>query len=235
MTLFRDRVSLWLNKELFMKKTVPSVEKIWATLEKASEKLNRISAEVGDLKQSSAKVDEQIRLLSKETKKTSKGLREDKELFTSQSSRSGASSYGLREARNFCTSPWERLIDNLAGGDLAVLLKEKNIDVEATVTKIEGKNLAVDILAVNRTEVVVVEVKTSLKVKDVSHFAKKLEIFTNWRTEYKGKKIYGAVAYIRANKHSTKKAEKQGLFVIRATGSSATIINQENFKPKTYY
>ena len=29
-------------------------------------------------------------------------------------------------------------------------------------------------------------------------------------------------------------AEKQGLFVIRATGSSASIVNAEGFRPRTF-
>ena len=257
MTPFRDCVSFWLKEELFMKKNPPSPEKIWATLQEAGEnikkaseqikdlsdengkldkkskeaveRLNRISNEVGDLKLLSAKnneqikenlaeVGEKIKELSAETKKTDKGLREARELFTSQ---------------------WGRLIESFVKGGLVDLLKEKNIDVEAVLGNMngvyEGKNWEIDLVAINGTEVVVVEVKTTLRVKDISHFAKKLDFFTNWRTEYKGKKVYGAVAYIRANEHSTKYAEKQGLFVIRATGNNATIINKENFKPKTYY
>ena len=91
-----------------------------------------------------------------------------------------------------------------------------------------------DIVAINGKEVVLVEVKTTLKVKDIEHFAKKLKVFTTWRPEYKGKKVYGAVAYLRTDENSAKYAEKQGLFVIRATGSSASIINKKDFKPKTF-
>ena len=89
-------------------------------------------------------------------------------------------------------------------------------------------------MAVNGEELVLVEVKTNLKIKAIQHFTKKLNIFTTWRPEYKGKKVYGAVAYIRADEQSAKHAERQGLFVIRATGNSASIINKEDFKPKAF-
>ena len=30
------------------------------------------------------------------------------------------------------------------------------------------------------------------------------------------------------------RAEKEGLFIIKATGDSASLVNQKNFKPKTF-
>ncbi len=46
--------------------------------------------------------------------------------------------------------------------------------------------------------------------------------------------MYGAVAYLKADESADRYAEGQGLFVIRATGSSASITNAENFKPRTF-
>jgi hypothetical protein len=46
--------------------------------------------------------------------------------------------------------------------------------------------------------------------------------------------ILGAVAYLKENKSSARYAERNGLFVIRATGSSASIINKEVFVPKIF-
>jgi len=145
---------------------------------------------------------------------------------------------GLREARDLFTSQWGKLIESLVDGELVKLLNEKGIDVDSTSTNMKGEykgqNWELDIVAINGKEVVLVEVKTTLKVKDIEYFTKKLNIFTTWRPEYKGKKVYGAVAYLRADENSAKHAEKQGLFVIRATGNSASIINKKDFKPKTF-
>ncbi len=145
---------------------------------------------------------------------------------------------GLREAKELFTSQWGKLIESLVEGDLVKLLNEKGIDIDSTLTNMKGEykgqNWELDIVAINGQEVVLVEVKTTLKVKDVKRFIKKLNIFTAWRPEYKGKKIYGAVAYLRAAESSAQHAEKQGLFVIRATGNSASVINKESFKPKAF-
>lgn len=44
----------------------------------------------------------------------------------------------------------------------------------------------------------------------------------------------GAVAYLRADSGSEIFAENERLFVIRATGNSSSIINQEGFIPKIF-
>ena len=153
-----------------------------------------------------------LRELAKSQKETDRSLKELKELFTGQ---------------------WGKLIETLVEGDLIKLLKEKNIKVERTHQNIKGK-FEVDILAVNGEEIVVVEVKTTLRLKDVNYFIEKLEKFKTAFPEYKDKKIYGAVAYLKSNEGSDKNSEKKGLFVIRATGGSASISNAPNFKPRKF-
>ncbi len=52
--------------------------------------------------------------------------------------------------------------------------------------------------------------------------------------EYSEKKVYGAVAFISEDAGTAAMAEKNGLFVIRATGDSASIVNAETFTPKIW-
>ena len=130
-------------------------------------------------------------------------------------------------------------MESLVEGDLVNLLRKREIAVEKTMTRVESKkdhgpNYEYDILAVNGNEVVVVEVKTTLKVKDVEYLLKKLGAFKKIFPEYGEKKIYGATAYLRANAYADKHAEKEGLFVVRATGSSASITNSRDFCPRSF-
>ena len=65
----------------------------------------------------------------------------------------------------------------------------------------------------------------------------KLNLFKKYFPEYSDKKIYGAVAYVKANKELLESAEEKGLFLIQAPGgeNSVTIIaNPDGFVPKTY-
>ena len=145
----------------------------------------------------------------------------------------------MKKLNDLFTTQWGRLIEVLVDGDLVKLLREKKIEVERTLQNIkrerDRERWEVDILAINGDEVVVVEVKTKLTVGDVDHFIdKRLKSFVRVCPEYKGKKIYGAVAYLKADQSSDIYAERQGLFAIRAVGSSAGIVNQEGFKPQIF-
>ena len=144
----------------------------------------------------------------------------------------------LKKAEGLFTTQWGKLMETLVEGDLLKLLKQKNIRVDDTTMNMKGcykdQNWEVDILASNGEEIVLVEVKTTLNLQDVKDFIDKLKKFTIWKPIYKEKKMYGAVAYLKADQGSAQYAEKQGLFVIRATGSSSSIINKKDFQPKIF-
>ena len=144
----------------------------------------------------------------------------------------------IKELHYLFTGHWGKLMETLVEGELVKLLKQKNIQVERTYSNVKGEykgdRWEIDLVAANGNEVVVVEVKTTLKLNDVKNFQKQLNVFTEFASEYKGKKVYGAVAFLKANSSADVFAEKAGLFVIRATGSSASIINKKNFKPKIF-
>ena len=153
----------------------------------------------------------------KQIKETNKSLKELKELFTGQ---------------------WGKLMESLVEGDLVKLLQDRKIEVIGVAKEhkrtIDGEDYEIDIIAINGKEIVVVEVKTTLGKRDVDHFLKKLKVFRDYFTEYKNRKIYGCVAYLREHQGSAGYSQKQGLLVIRATGSSASVINREKFKPKEF-
>ena len=144
----------------------------------------------------------------------------------------------LKKAEALFTTQWGKLMETLVEGDLLKLLKQKNIRVDDTTMNMKGcykdENWEVDILASNGEEIVLVEVKTTLNLQNVKDFIYKLNKFTTWKPKYKEDKLYGAVAYLKADQGSARYAEKQGLFVIRAVGSSSSIINKKDFKPKIF-
>ena len=177
------------------------------------------------LKESKLETDRQLKETDRRMKETDRQMKEN--------------DLRLKELRELFTGQWGKLMETLVEGDLIKLLKEKEIAVEQTSQNLkgewEGKKWEIDILAINGREVVVVEVKTTLTLSYVKNFIQKiLKNFTILNPLYKGKTIYGAVAYLKANQGSHTYAEKQGLFVIRATGSSASIINKKGFRPKRF-
>ena len=142
---------------------------------------------------------------------------------------------GLDELFN---GQWGKLMEALVEGDLVRLLQQRNIAVHHTVTNPRQnygeRRWEFDIVAINGEAVVVVEVKTTLRVPDVDRFIGRLHEFPELMPEYAGHRIYGAVAYLKAYQESDVRAERLGLFVIRATGSSASITNRQEFTPRTF-
>ena len=140
-------------------------------------------------------------------------------------------------------SQWGKLVESLVEGKLVEILNERGIEVRQTAQRVEvsytekdGKiqRKEFDILAVNGTEVVVVEVKTTLRPSDVSYFLESLKGFKKYCPQYKSHAVYGAVAYLRSDAKAASYSENKGLFVIRATGDSAGIMNEKGFKPKVF-
>ncbi len=144
----------------------------------------------------------------------------------------------LKKAEDMFTSQWGRLMESLVRGDLVPLLQQRGIAVEMTTQRVaasrNGEHFEVDILAANGTEAVAVEVKTTLRPRDVKRFEAKLARFGEWLPAYSGHRLYGAVAYLEADESVVRHAERRGLFVIRATGSSASIVNQSGFEPRLF-
>ncbi len=138
---------------------------------------------------------------------------------------------------------WGRLVESLVEGSLVPLLRARGIEVRQTSRRVEvefrtpggeRKQKEFDILVVNGDEAVAVEVKTTLTPDMVKYFLSAMEDFKRYFPDYGHKRVYGAVAYLRSESEAAKYAERQGLFVVRATGDSASIVNAEWFVPKAF-
>ena len=144
----------------------------------------------------------------------------------------------INQLKGVFTSQWGELVESLVQGDLVTLLQGRDVAVNTIHQRAEGRrngeHYEFDIVAGNGDEVVVTEVKTTLRSEDVAQFLDKLRRFTVYEPRYRGERIYGAVAYLKADAAVTKYAERQGLYVIRATGDSARIVNARDFKPAVF-
>ncbi|MFP4470120.1 MAG: hypothetical protein ACLFPE_05530, partial [Bacteroidales bacterium] len=123
------------------------------------------------------------------------------------------------------TSQWGKLVESLVEGDLISLLNRRGIRVESVIQRRkgsrDGRNFEFDLIAVNTNEIVIVEVKTTLRPDDIKDFIEKLNEARVFMPEYKQMKVYGGVAFIRADAGAERMAEHQGLFVIRSGKGSS--------------
>ena len=145
----------------------------------------------------------------------------------------------LNQLERLFTSQWGKLMESLVEGDLVELLIQRGIPIADTTTRLKGKcadggNYEFDIIAHNGEEMVVVEVKTTLKPQDVEDFLERLRQMKQWIPRYAQNRIYGAVAWLTADAGAERMVENRGLFSIRATGHSASIQNSPTFTPRAW-
>lgn len=136
------------------------------------------------------------------------------------------------------TGQWGKLIEALVAPGILKLFKNRGIQVHQRHERIEsyrnGNQMEIDLLLTNDDEIVAIEVKTTLKVENVSEFLVDLRQFFDFFPQYKGRRLYGAVATIKAEEDSDRYAYKQGLFVIKMGKEMVEIVNDEKFKPKDF-
>lgn len=136
------------------------------------------------------------------------------------------------------TSRWGEFVENLIKPAAARLFQEKGIEVHLTALRVTSQDdqgsIEIDILVENTTEVVAIEVKSHLEIRDVKRFLQTLERFKKAFPKHKNDKLYGAVAGIKIDERVNEYAIQEGLFLIQPAGDSVFIANSHDFKPKIW-
>lgn len=146
------------------------------------------------------------------------------------------------------TTRWGQFVENLVEPSVVRLFQERGIDVQATAQPIKshrpGAEMEIDIFAVNGDVAVAIEVKSRLSRQDVEDFLARLERFRQAFPHYAEYQIYGAVAGfgvsaqpngIEIDAGVDRYAYQRGLFVIRQTGDTVAIANNNTtFQPAAW-
>ncbi len=232
----------------------PSFESVYLLTQRNAEAIQQLGERLDDMakrEEERAHREEQRRIAEaaaaarrEEQRKVEEAKREE-ERKDEEAKRRDELAKTLRDSRRrinkldeLFTSQWGKLVEALVDGKVVQILNERGIKVEQTnqrsVGFYDGKKQEIDILAINGDEIVAIEVKTTLRPEDIKVFEDKLKVLKLWMRQYAGEKVYGAVAYIRADAGSAELATKRGLFTIKAVGSSAYLTNAEDFKPRSF-
>ncbi len=220
-------------------------EKVWKMFKETDKKFQETDKKFKEAAERSKETDRMFKETDKKFQETDRKFQEaaERSKETDKKIKEAAeqvreTSRGITRLERQFTSMWGKLVESLVEGDLIRLLNERGITVERTQQRVSGRkkdiNFEFDIIAVNGEEIVVVEVKTTLKSDNIIHFISKLEHVREWLPEFHEKKVYGAMAFIHTEENVITHAQNSGLLVIRATGNSASIINDNDFRPKTF-
>jgi hypothetical protein len=95
----------------------------------------------------------------------------------------------------------------------------------------DGDAMEIDLLVVNSSDAVLIEVKSELKVDDVKEHVSRLERFKKLFPQYAGFRVMGAVAGMVVPEDAARFAYRQGLFVLAQSGETVAIRNDAAFQP----
>lgn len=118
------------------------------------------------------------------------------------------------------------------------LFQERGLDVHelypgVSVKRAEG-GIEIDLLVINETQAVLIEVKSKLTQKDVDEHLERLAKFKQLMPRFRALNAHGAVAAMVVPEEVADYAYRQGLFVLAQSGENLIILNQPDFQPKTW-
>jgi hypothetical protein len=134
-----------------------------------------------------------------------------------------------------------KLVESSMQESLLEMFKSLNIDITHIYPQQKassGKNsIELDYLLINDTELVIVEVKTTLNKQKVYKMLKKAEVFKTFFKAYRNYKAHIAIAYLQISDDGAQElAEENGIYLLRPNADESYLewANSEGFVPKTY-
>ena len=210
-------------------------EKVWMMFQETDKMFKETDRQFKETYRQFKETDKQFKEAEKKMDKRSK---ETDRQFKETDKKFKETDKKIKELSNLFTSQWGRLIESLVEGSIVRLFQKENINVHYTQERVKGssngENFEFDIMAFNDNDMVVIEVKTTLRPDDVNEFLEKMKKIKLWMPRFKDYNTLAAVAYLKAHAGADRQAEKAGLYLIKATGDSAHIANQEGFLAKRF-
>ena len=118
------------------------------------------------------------------------------------------------------------------------LFQERGIDVHEfhpglSVTR-DHEGLEIDLLVVNDTDAILVEVKSKLTQRDVDEHLQRLAKFKRLMPRFRDVRAVGAVAAMVVPDEVASYAYRQGLFALVQSGENVIILNDAEFTPQIW-
>ena len=118
------------------------------------------------------------------------------------------------------------------------LFQDRGIEVHELLPEVsvqrQGEGLEIDLLVVNTTEVVLVEVKSKLTQADVDDHLERLEKFKRLMPRYGDVQAMGAVAGMVVPPEVARYAYRRGFFVLAPSGDGVVVLNDQAFQPRRW-
>ncbi|MCA2519364.1 DUF3782 domain-containing protein [Microcystis sp. M63BS1] len=198
-----------------------------ATIEDIREILKELAQSQQELSQSQQELSQSQQELSQAQKETDKQIKETDKQINRVSQQIGELGNRLGEFVEWQVRP-----------AVVRLFQERGIDVHefhpGISVKRDNEGLEIDLLVVNDTDAILVEVKSKLTQRDVDEHLQRLAKFKRLMPRFRDVKALGAVAAMIVPNEVASYACRQGLFVLVQSGENVIILNDAEFTPQIW-
>lgn len=208
LALFAETQSLFAETKNLIAETGKQQALTDAQLAKTDEQLAKTDAQLAKTSAEVAKTDRQLKLLAKQVADV--------------------------------TDTMGRFAEEQVRPRILDLFRAKGIELEEVYPRVSVKKdgvslVEIDLLLVNTIYSVVVEVKNTLRQRDIDDHIERLEKLQKAPSRtIKGTTMYGAIAGMIISEEVEKYAIKKGLYVIKPKGDNVEICNNDGFVPQTW-
>jgi hypothetical protein len=198
-----------------------------ATIEDIREILKELAQSQQELSQSQQELSQAQKELSQAQKETDKQIKETDKQINRVSKQIGELGNRLGEFVEWQVRP-----------AVVRLFQERGIDVHefhpGISVKRDNEGLEIDLLVVNDTDAILVEVKSRLTQRDVDEHLQRLAKFKRLMPRFRDVKALGAVAAMIVPNEVASYGCRQGLFVLVQSGENVIILNDAEFTPRVW-
>ena len=198
-----------------------------ATIEDIRAILKELAQSQQELSQSQQELSQAQQKLSQAQKETDKQIKETDKQINRVSKQIGELGNRLGEFVEWQVRP-----------AVVRLFQERGIDVHefhpGISVKRDNEGLEIDLLVVNDTDAILVEVKSKLTQRDVDEHLQRLAKFKRLMPRFRDVKALGAVAAMIVPNEVASYACRQGLFVLVQSGENVIILNDAEFTPRVW-
>ena len=214
-----------------MTATIEDIRAILKELAQSQQELSQSQQELSQSQQELSQAQQELSQAQKETdkqiKETDKQIKETDKQINRVSQQIGELGNRLGEFVEWQVRP-----------AVVRLFQERGIDVHefhpGISVKRDNEGLEIDLLVVNDTDAILVEVKSKLTQRDVDEHLQRLAKFKRLMPRFRDVKALGAVAAMIVPNEVASYACRQGLFVLVQSGENVIILNDAEFTPRVW-
>lgn len=208
-----------------------TLDDVWATIRETDRQIQETNRQMQETDRKFQETDRKFR-------ESDLGLQETERHMKENSDRLDEQIAGVLRAVGELTGKRGKFVEAIVAPACESLFAERGIPVHQVFqrarARIGGRTMEIDVLVVNGEHVVLVEVKTTLRVDDVRDHLERLAEFKTFFPSYADRQVLGAVAGMVIEEGADKFAYRHGLFVLAQSGDTVCLLNDGAFRPKAW-